>query len=135
MGGERAGRDIVPEDRRRKQVRREREEPLRMVGPAVEPTRGPQRRQWNVGDAAANVFIRGIGQEDFAAGTEPGVGLYVDGVYVGRTMGAPRRGRVIVPGPARRHPDLDLDGAAQAPAHHRRIGFLSNLGHAAPPAE
>jgi iron complex outermembrane receptor protein len=42
----------------------------------------------NVGDAAANIFIRGIGQEDFAAGTEAGVGLYLDGVPIGRTMGA-----------------------------------------------
>ena len=41
----------------------------------------------NVGDAAGNVFIRGIGQEDFVAGTEPGVGFYLDGVYVARTMG------------------------------------------------
>jgi len=42
----------------------------------------------NVGDAAGNIFIRGIGQEDFIAGAEPGVGLYLDGVYVARTMGA-----------------------------------------------
>jgi iron complex outermembrane receptor protein len=42
----------------------------------------------NVGDSAGNIFIRGIGQEDFVAGTEPGVGFYLDGVYVARTMGA-----------------------------------------------
>ena len=42
----------------------------------------------NLGDAAGNFFIRGIGQEDFAAGVDPGVGLYLDGVYIGRTMGA-----------------------------------------------
>ena len=42
----------------------------------------------NVGDAAGNIFVRGIGQEDFVAGTEPGVGFYLDGVYVARTMGA-----------------------------------------------
>src|SRR5215213_2975238 len=41
----------------------------------------------NVGDAAGNMFIRGIGQEDFVAGAEPGVGFYLDGIYVGRTMG------------------------------------------------
>jgi len=41
----------------------------------------------NVGDASGNIFIRGIGQEDFVAGTEGGVGLYLDGVYVARTMG------------------------------------------------
>ncbi len=41
----------------------------------------------NVGEAAGNVFIRGIGQEDFAVGAEPGVGFYVDGVYFARTTG------------------------------------------------
>ena len=41
----------------------------------------------NVGEAAGNVFIRGIGQEDFGAGADPGVGLYVDGVYFARTLG------------------------------------------------
>lgn len=41
----------------------------------------------NVGDSAGNIFIRGIGQEDFLAGTEPGVGFYLDGIYVARTMG------------------------------------------------
>lgn len=42
----------------------------------------------NVGDAAGNLFIRGIGQEDFVAAAEPGVGFYLDGIYVARTMGA-----------------------------------------------
>ena len=41
----------------------------------------------NVGDAAANVFIRGIGQEDFIVGSEPGVAVYVDGIYVARALG------------------------------------------------
>ena len=41
----------------------------------------------NVGDAAGNIFIRGIGQEDFVAGADAGVGLYLDGIYVARTMG------------------------------------------------
>ena len=41
----------------------------------------------NVGDASGNIFIRGIGQEDFLAGNEPGVGFYLDGIYVARTMG------------------------------------------------
>ena len=40
-----------------------------------------------VGEMAGNVFIRGIGQEDFAVGAEPGVGFYLDGVYLGRTFG------------------------------------------------
>jgi iron complex outermembrane receptor protein len=33
------------------------------------------------------VFIRGIGQTDFIVTTDPGVGIYVDGVYYGRTTG------------------------------------------------
>lgn len=32
--------------------------------------------------------IRGIGQDDFAFNVDPGVGLYVDGVYFARTIGA-----------------------------------------------
>jgi iron complex outermembrane receptor protein len=41
----------------------------------------------NVGEAAANVFIRGIGQEDFGIGAEAGVAFYVDGVYLPRSLG------------------------------------------------
>jgi len=33
-------------------------------------------------------FIRGVGQFDFAVTTDPGVGVYVDGVYLARTVGA-----------------------------------------------
>ncbi|MFM6853988.1 MAG: TonB-dependent receptor [Sphingopyxis sp.] len=33
-------------------------------------------------------YIRGIGQNDFAFNLEPGVGLYVDGVYLARNIGA-----------------------------------------------
>lgn len=33
-------------------------------------------------------YIRGIGQNDFAFNLEPGVGVYVDGVYFARTIGA-----------------------------------------------
>ncbi len=32
--------------------------------------------------------IRGIGQDDFAFNLEPGVGLYIDGVYFARSLGA-----------------------------------------------
>lgn len=35
----------------------------------------------------AAVYIRGIGQNDFAPTVEPGVGIYIDGVYLGRTAG------------------------------------------------
>jgi len=42
-----------------------------------------------VGSAQSlSAFIRGIGQDDFSAGFEPGVGTYVDGVYLARTIGA-----------------------------------------------
>lgn len=34
------------------------------------------------------MFIRGIGLQDHIITTEPGVGVYVDGVYLGRQMGA-----------------------------------------------
>lgn len=33
-------------------------------------------------------FIRGIGQSDFAINTDPGVGVYVDDIYIARTVGA-----------------------------------------------
>ena len=38
--------------------------------------------------AAASFFIRGIGQTDFNQNTEPGVGIYVDGVYIARSVGS-----------------------------------------------
>ena len=41
----------------------------------------------NVGEAATNVFIRGIGQEDFGVGAEAGVAFYVDGVFFPRSLG------------------------------------------------
>lgn len=34
-----------------------------------------------------SVFIRGIGTTEFSLGTEPGVGIYVDDVYLARTSG------------------------------------------------
>ncbi len=37
---------------------------------------------------AATVFIRGIGQNDFLATNDPGVGIYLDGVYIARSVGA-----------------------------------------------
>jgi len=33
-------------------------------------------------------FIRGVGQDDFAFNLDPGVGVYIDGVYLARTVGA-----------------------------------------------
>ncbi len=39
------------------------------------------------GSANAAIFIRGVGQNDFIFPTDPGVGLYVDGIYVARSLG------------------------------------------------
>ena len=38
--------------------------------------------------SAAVIYIRGVGQNDFTPVTDPGVGIYVDGIYLGRTIGA-----------------------------------------------
>jgi outer membrane receptor protein involved in Fe transport len=35
-----------------------------------------------------SAFVRGIGSDDFAFNIDPGVGIYVDGVYLARTVGA-----------------------------------------------
>ena len=50
--------------------------------PNLSATGGPQ------GATDANFFIRGVGQFDFIVTSDPGVGVYVDGVYLGRTVGA-----------------------------------------------
>ncbi|MBL0923789.1 MAG: TonB-dependent receptor [Sphingomonadaceae bacterium] len=50
--------------------------------PNLTSTTGPQ------GSSDANFFVRGVGQFDFIITNDPGVGLYVDGVYLGRTVGA-----------------------------------------------
>ncbi len=38
-------------------------------------------------NSSANPFIRGIGLQDHLITTDPGVGVYVDGVYLGRQVG------------------------------------------------
>ncbi len=50
--------------------------------PNLTSTTGPQ------GSADANFFVRGVGQFDFIVTNDPGIGVYVDGVYLGRTVGA-----------------------------------------------
>ena len=50
--------------------------------PNLRVSAGPQ------GGSSGHYFARGIGQLDFIASTDPGVGVYVDGVYLGRTTGA-----------------------------------------------
>lgn len=36
---------------------------------------------------ASTVFIRGVGQTDFTLNSDPGVGIYIDGVYIARSVG------------------------------------------------
>ncbi len=38
--------------------------------------------------AAPRVSIRGVGQSDFVINTDPAVGIYADGVYLGRSLGS-----------------------------------------------
>jgi len=40
------------------------------------------------GSTSSQIYIRGIGQPDFLFTTEPGVGIYVDGVYLPRSIGS-----------------------------------------------
>src|SRR5450631_1054862 len=41
------------------------------------------------GGSAISAYIRGVGQQDFDFPTDPGVGIYIDGVYMARTIGVP----------------------------------------------
>lgn len=50
--------------------------------PNLTSTTGPQ------GSGDANFFVRGVGQFDFIITNDPGVGVYVDGVFLGRSIGA-----------------------------------------------
>lgn len=36
---------------------------------------------------ASTIYIRGVGQTDFTLNSDPGVGVYIDGVYVARSVG------------------------------------------------
>ncbi|QIB67320.1 TonB-dependent receptor [Kineobactrum salinum] len=40
------------------------------------------------GGGAPQIYIRGIGQTDYTITVEPGVGLYLDGVYIGKSVGS-----------------------------------------------
>ncbi len=40
------------------------------------------------GGATSQIAIRGIGQTDYVITIEPGVGIYLDGVYVGKSIGS-----------------------------------------------
>lgn len=41
----------------------------------------------NGGGSATQIYIRGVGQDDYSFPNEPGVGLYIDDVYVARSAG------------------------------------------------
>ncbi|MEX2124212.1 MAG: TonB-dependent receptor [Woeseia sp.] len=43
---------------------------------------------FNGSTSAAAVYIRGVGQKEYLPTVEPGVGLYIDGVYIARSVGA-----------------------------------------------
>ncbi len=52
-------------------------------------TPGMSFTSYGMGSSEAGaIFIRGVGQSDHMITTDPGVGLYVDGVYMGRNQGA-----------------------------------------------
>ena len=52
-------------------------------------TPGMSFTSYGMGSSEAGaMFLRGIGQSDHMVTTDPGVGLYIDGVYVGRNQGA-----------------------------------------------
>ncbi len=52
-------------------------------------TPGMSFTSYGMGSAEAGaIFLRGIGQSDHMVTTDPGVGLYIDGVYMGRNQGA-----------------------------------------------
>ncbi|MDA5192566.1 TonB-dependent receptor [Govanella unica] len=55
---------------------------LSSVAPNLYVSSGPSG-----GAATASFFIRGIGQIDFVPTTDPGVGVYLDGVYIARQTG------------------------------------------------
>ena len=40
------------------------------------------------GGNSAAIFLRGVGQRDFIPSADPGVGLYVDGIYFARSVGS-----------------------------------------------
>ena len=52
-------------------------------------TPGMSFTSYGMGSSEAGaIFIRGVGQSDHMVTTDPGVGLYIDGVYMGRNQGA-----------------------------------------------
>ena len=61
-------------------------------------------------NSAAQVFIRGIGQTDATPAVDPGVGLYIDDVYMGRSVGGAMEMRDIASTQVLRGPQGTLFG-------------------------
>jgi iron complex outermembrane recepter protein len=61
-------------------------------------------------NSAAQVFIRGIGQTDATSAVDPGVGLYIDDVYMGRSVGGAMEMRDIATTQVLRGPQGTLFG-------------------------
>ena len=61
---------------------------VRTVGDVADVTPNLSRTSGPTGGNDAFFFIRGIGQLDSNPANDPGVGVYVDGVYLGRLQGA-----------------------------------------------
>jgi iron complex outermembrane receptor protein len=61
-------------------------------------------------NSAAQVFIRGIGQTDATPAVDPGVGLYIDDVYLGRSVGGAMEMRDIANTQVLRGPQGTLFG-------------------------
>ena len=61
-------------------------------------------------NSAAQVFIRGIGQIDATAAVDPGVGIYIDDVYMGRAVGGAMEFRDIADVQVLRGPQGTLFG-------------------------
>jgi iron complex outermembrane receptor protein len=61
-------------------------------------------------NSAAQVFIRGIGQTDATPAVDPGVGLYIDDVYMGRSVGGAMEMRDIAATQVLRGPQGTLFG-------------------------
>ena len=67
-------------------------------------------------NSSSQVFIRGIGQTDPTSTVDPGVGLYIDDVYIGTAVG----GTMDLAGHRQRAGAARPAGHAVRPQHHRR---------------